>query len=47
MIAPLLWAYNLIAYVVSFVITSWLLLFNGWFQNKLLGVKAKYESACR
>lgn len=44
MIAPLTWPWNLIAYVLLAVLTIWLFLFNGWFQNKLIGLKAAYEA---
>lgn len=47
MITPLLWPYNVIAYVIVFVLTCWLFLSNGWFQNKLIGIKTKYEDTAR
>ncbi len=47
MITPLLWPYNLFAYVVIFALTCWLFLYNSWFQNKLIGIKAKIENAWR
>jgi hypothetical protein len=39
------WA--LIGLLVVAGVTVFLVLFNGWFQNKLLGWKARYESAER
>ena len=38
---------NLLSYLVVGALTLWLFLFNGWFQNKLIGIKAKYEAAAR
>jgi hypothetical protein len=39
--------WNLLTYLIVGVLTVWLFFFNGWFQNKLIGIKAKYESAAR
>ena len=39
--------WNLLSYLVVGALTVWLFLFNGWFQNKLIGIKAKYEAAAR
>ncbi|MGH9806244.1 MAG: hypothetical protein ACRD9W_03115 [Terriglobia bacterium] len=39
--------WNLIAYAVLGVITFWLFIFNGWFQNKLIGMKSRYEDRAR
>ena len=38
---------NLIMYVAVGALTFWLFLFDGWFQNKLIGLKNKYESRAR
>lgn len=39
------WA--LVALLLVAAVTIYLILFNGWFQNKLLGWKARYENAER
>jgi hypothetical protein len=36
--------YNVLLYVVSGAVLFWLFLFNGWFQNKLIGLKNRYEA---
>jgi len=46
MIAPLKWPWNLIVYVVFIAFSFWLF-FNGWFQNKLIGLKNRYEAKAR
>jgi hypothetical protein len=42
---PLPW--SLMRFLIAGAITIYLVLFNGWFQNKLLGWKARYEDAER
>lgn len=42
--APLTFPWNLVAYVVIGAVTFRLFIFNGWFQNKLIRIKAGYES---
>lgn len=42
---PLPW--GLIGVAIAGAITVYLVLFNGWFQNKLIGWKARYENAER
>lgn len=42
LITPLRWPTNLVAYAALSLFTVYLWL-NGWFQNKLLGWKARYE----
>ena len=44
---PLKFPWNLIAYGVLGALTFWMFLFNGWFQNKLIGIKTKYEDQPR
>jgi hypothetical protein len=39
--------WSLIGLLIAGAITIYLVLFNGWFQNKLLGWKARYEDAER
>lgn len=39
------WA--LVGLIIVAAITIYLVLFNGWFQNRLLGWKTRYESAER
>ncbi len=41
---PLVFPLNLVTYFVSAAITVWLFIYNGWFQNKLIGVKNRYEN---
>jgi hypothetical protein len=47
MIDPVWWLYRLLGFGVLLVVTCWLFLFNGWFQNKLIGLKCLYESKAR
>ena len=47
MIAPLIFPWNVIAYAALGTLTFWLFLFNGWFQNKLIGLKSRYEERAR
>jgi hypothetical protein len=44
MIEPIRFPYNLVAYLALGAITVWLFISNGWFQNKLIGIKNRYES---
>lgn len=46
-ITPLTWPRNLITYLAASAITAHLWLFSGWFQNKLVGWKARYEDVSR
>jgi hypothetical protein len=39
--------WNAILCIAIVALTSYLFLFNGWFQNKLLGVKNWYEGKAR
>jgi hypothetical protein len=47
MITPLVFPWNIVTYVILAMLTVWLFLDNGWFQNKLLGWKNKYEEKAR
>jgi hypothetical protein len=47
LITPLHWPFNLLAYVVTFVFTSCLFLRSRRFQNKLFGLKRRYEDTYR
>ena len=47
MIAPLIFPCNFIAFVVLAAITVWLFIDNRWVQNKLIGLKIRYESKSR
>ena len=40
---PLKFPWNLVTYFALGVSTFWLFISNGWFQNKLIGLKSKYE----
>lgn len=45
MAVPFPW--NLLTYLIVGGLTFWLWLFSGWFQNKLIGIKMKYETGYR
>jgi hypothetical protein len=47
MIEPLRFPYNIIFYVALMAVTFWLFICNGWFQNKLIGIKGQYENKAR
>lgn len=47
MITPLVFPWNLIVYAVLGVITFWLFIDNGRFQNKLIAMKTRYEDKGR
>lgn len=47
LIAPLTWPRNIIVYSALGVFTAYLWLFSGWFQNKLIRCKSRYESKPR
>jgi hypothetical protein len=47
MVTPLAWPCNLISYVLVGCLTVYLFTSNGWFQNKLIGIKARYENRPR
>ena len=38
---------NLVVFVVVGALTFWLFLSSGWFQNKLIGLKSRYEQKGR
>ena len=44
MITPLLFPWNVIAFAVIGFVTFRLFINNGWFQNKLISMKIKYEN---
>lgn len=47
MITPLIFPWNLIAYALFATFTVWLFINNAWFQNKLIGMKMRYEEKSR
>jgi type III secretory pathway component EscS len=47
MIDTVWWLNRLLGFGVLLVVSCWLFLFNGWFQNKLIGMKNQYESKAR
>jgi hypothetical protein len=47
MITPLIFPWNIIAYVALGVVTFLLFISNGPFQNKLIGIKSRYEAKAR
>jgi hypothetical protein len=44
---PLIFPWNVIVYVIIALLTGWLWIENGWFQEKLIGLKTRYESKPR
>lgn len=46
-VEPLKFPWNLIAFLLVAGITTWALLTTGWLQNKLIGLKLKYENKAR
>ena len=46
-VEPLRWPWNLVTFLMTSGVTVYLVLFNAWFQNKLLGWKASYEDKAR
>jgi hypothetical protein len=47
MMTPLTFPWNIIVFGVVASITAWLFIENGWFQNKLIGLKSRYENKVR
>ena len=47
MIEPPRFPLNIAAYILVMAITVWLFICNGWLQNKLIGMKERYESMPR
>ena len=47
MSTPLMFPWNVGTFACVGALAFWLFLFNGWFQNKLLGLKNKYEMKAR
>jgi hypothetical protein len=47
MLTPLAFPYNIITFLALAGITTWLFLESGWFQNKLIGFKMRYEDKAR
>jgi hypothetical protein len=47
MITPLLFPWNIIAYAAVGAATIWLFIDNRWLQNKLVGLKMRYENKGR
>jgi cytochrome b subunit of formate dehydrogenase len=43
LITPLVFPWNVISFLLVSAFSIWLFLFNGWFQNKLIGWKSRYE----
>jgi hypothetical protein len=43
LVTPLSFPWNLILYLALGSITAWLFIDCGWFQNKLMAMKARYE----
>jgi hypothetical protein len=44
---PVSFPLNLAVYAGKAVVTVWLFIDNGWFQNKLIGLKIRYENKQR
>jgi hypothetical protein len=47
LISPLKWPWNLISLLLVGAITVYLFLDNGWFQNKLIGIRIRFEEKQR
>ena len=47
MITPLTFPWNILAYAVLSVVTGWLFIRSGRVQDKLIGIKNRYESEAR
>ena len=47
MITPLVFPWNIVAYAILGFVTFWLFISNAWFQNKLIGMKNRYEEKAR
>ena len=47
MITPLEFPWNIAVYVLFGLFTAWLFVGHGWFQNKLIGLKIRYENKAR
>lgn len=43
-ILPLSWINKIIIFIIAFLISTWLCIFNAWFQNKLIGLKIRIEN---
>jgi len=44
-ILPISWQFKVIIFFITFVTLILLCLFNAWFQNKLIGLKIKFENS--
>jgi hypothetical protein len=44
---PLSFPWNVIIYVIVAFLTGWAWIESGWVHNKLLGIKARYETKAR
>ncbi len=47
LIVPIKWPWNFVSLLVLATLTIYLFLYNGWFQNKLIGFKIRYEEQAR
>jgi hypothetical protein len=47
MIRPLEYPWNLVVFLAAMLVTVWLFIFSGRFQNWLIGMKIKYERKAR
>jgi hypothetical protein len=47
MVEPVKFPWNIAIFVVIAGMTFWLFINNGWFQNKLIGMKHRYEEKGR
>ena len=44
---PFTWFWKILVLISSVFLLSWLCLLNGWFQNKIMGLKIKLEDTWR
>jgi hypothetical protein len=47
MIEPIRFPCNIFVYLAFGAVTSWFFIWNGWFHEKLLGLKSWYEGKTR
>jgi hypothetical protein len=47
MIRPLDYPWNLVVFLAAMLVTVWLFIFSGRFQNWLIGMKIKHETKAR
>lgn len=46
-IIPQSWVIKVVIFIATFFFSTWLCMFNPWFQNKLVGLKTEIEERWR